>query len=183
MHYIDALADFWIDNTESVQRIFLSREFKYIQKKCGKFIDWDNSQFILTEELPPVFDADVETKIGQKPMIRFATLLIRNHSMTFEEFRTHHREQHIRLFSSVPIIQKNVKRYIVSHSLSINHAGHHGGKYDGIVEFWFDNITDALRVFIDPIYLSRVRPDEHKFLELRKCDFVISKELPPIRYI
>jgi hypothetical protein len=33
-----------------------------------------------------------------------------------------------------------------------------------------------LIVFINPKYLSRVRPDEKKFLNLRKCDFIISKE-------
>lgn len=176
----DALIDFWVNYSDTIQEIIYSNKFKKLQKDCSAFINWRKSQFILTEELSPVFDADVATHIGQKSMIRFTTLLIRNQNLTFDEFRTHHKERHIKLFSSVPVIQKNVKRYVVSHCIFTDDKRTPFEKYDGIVEFWFDNIVDAMRIFIDPVYLSRVRPDEHRFLELRKCDFVISKELPPI---
>ena len=179
----DALIDFWVNCSDTIQEVIYSNKFKKLQKDCSAFINWGKSQFILTEELSPVFDADVATRIGQKPLIRFTTLLIRNQHLTFDEFRTHHKERHIKLFSSVPVIQKNVKRYVVSHSIFTDDERKPFEKYDGIVEFWFDNIGDAMRIFIDPVYLSRVRPDEHRFLELKKCDFVISKELPPIRNI
>lgn len=179
----DALIDFWVNHSDAIQEIIDGPRFERIQRDCGAFINWEKSQFILTEELSPVFDTDVATHIGQKPMIRFTTLLVRNQTLTFDEFRVHHKERHIKLFSSVPVIQKNVKRYVVSHSIVTDDKRKPFEKYDGIVEFWFDNIADAMRIFIDPVYLSRVRPDEHRFLELKKCDFVISKELPPIRNI
>lgn len=113
----DALIDFWVTYSDTIQEILYGNQLKLLQKDCSAFVDWRKSQFILTEELSPVFDADVETRVGQKPMIRFTTLLIRNRNLTFDEFRTHHKERYIKLFSSVPVIQENVKRYIVSHSM------------------------------------------------------------------
>jgi hypothetical protein len=51
---------------------------------------------------------------GQKPKLRFTSLLIRNQSMSFSEFTKHHREKHIQLFSSVPIIKKCQTLYRIS---------------------------------------------------------------------
>jgi hypothetical protein len=181
----DVLFDFWFDNYEKALIIFSENVLSSIINNTGQiFIDMEKCYCVFTNELPPIFNGEVSTKTGQRPKLRFTSLLIRNHSMSFSEFTKHHREKHIQLFSSVPVIQKNVKRYTVSHQLMNENMKDNffANKYDGIVEFWFDNVFDMYGVFINPIYLSRVRPDERYFLDLDNCDFVISQELPPILF-
>jgi|GEM_PF-6256258 len=138
----------------------------------------NRSHSILTNEMPPIFNGDISTKKEQK--LKFTTLLVRNSTMSFEQFTKHHKKKHIKLFSSVPIIQEKVRRYTVSHKITGLESNFFSDKYDGIVEFWFDNPVDMLKIFINPTYLLRVRPDEKRFLELKKCNFVISKEFSPI---
>jgi hypothetical protein len=67
---------------------------------------------------------------------------------------------------------------VVSHS--IPHAFPCASGYDGVVDFWFDNALKMYALFVDPTYLAKVRPDEKRFLDLAKCDFIISRELPPL---
>jgi hypothetical protein len=179
----DALFDFWFVDHEKALTLFSDNVLSSIINNMGQtFIDMGKCHCVFTNELPPIFNAEVSTKIGRKPKLRFTSLLIRNHSMSFSDFTKHHREKHIQLFSSVPVIQKNVKRYTVSHRL-INETiedNFFTNKYDGIVEFLFNTVFDMYGVFINPMYLSRVRPDEKHFLDFYNCDFVISHELPPI---
>jgi hypothetical protein len=61
------------------------------------FIDMGKCYCIFTNELPPILNAEVSTKIEKKPKLRFTSLLIRNHSMSFSDFTKHHREKHIQL--------------------------------------------------------------------------------------
>ena len=49
-------------------------------------------------------------------------------------------------------------------------------KYDGITELWFDDVEAIGRLFSDPEYLERIRPDEASFLDLERCDFIVSQE-------
>ena len=50
--------------------------------------------------------------------------------------------------------------------------------FDGITELWFDSVDDLAAVFTDPEYLARIRPDEASFLDLPRCEFVVSEENP-----
>ena len=177
----DALIDFWLDDFKAAMAVFTDSTLCFLRDKAGEsYLDFNKCHCVVTQEMSPIFNEDVSTSIGSKPKIKFTTLLVRNHSMSFGQFTKHHKEKHINLFSSVPIVQSNVRRYVVSHKMIEDDNIFFYKKYDGIVEFWFDNVIDMCAVFINPTYLSKVRPDERRFLELNKCDFVISRELSPI---
>lgn len=177
----DAIYDFWLDDFEAAANTFSDPAF--IEIRDGSFntlIDKNNCNVIISKDVPTPINEENAAVSGQKPKIRFTTLLIRNHSLTFEAFTKHHREKHMPIFASIPIIQKNVKEYKILQAFNQDIAGFPAGKYDGIVEFWFDHYSDMISVFINPKYLSKVRPDEKRFMEFNECDFIISRDLPPI---
>jgi hypothetical protein len=177
----DALIELRLDDVGSAAAVLTDKQFEAAASRAYKaIIDRNGSAALLTRELPPPVDHDIAAKYGQKPKYRFTTMLMRNSAMSFNEFMRHHKERHIPLFSSIPIIQRNVLRYVVSHRISGLSPDGFCGKYDGIVDFWFDNAVDLAAIFVNPSYLSIVRPDERRFLDLSACDFIISRELPPL---
>ena len=110
-------------------------------------------------------------------MIKFTILLTRKPSLTHAQFVDHHRRVHADLFMSVPAVQANVRRYVQQHALPVELPGLPPVKYDGITELWFDDVDSIAKVFTDPVYLERIRPDEASFLDLGRCDFLVSEEL------
>ena len=91
--------------------------FRSQDKAKDEFLALGQCNWVVTKEIPPIFNGDVTTEIGNKAKIKFITLLVRSNSMSFKQFTTHHKEKHIGLFSSVLIIKNNVRRYVVSHNL------------------------------------------------------------------
>ena len=109
-------------------------------------------------------------------MIKFTILLTRNPALTHEQFVEHHKSVHADLFLSVPVVKETVRRYVQQHGIAAELPGMPPTKYDGITELWFDDVAALARCFSDPEYLARIRPDEESFLDLHKCDFVVSTE-------
>ena len=109
-------------------------------------------------------------------MIKFTILLKRNLALTQSQFVEHHKSTHAALFMSIAVVKETVRRYVQQHAIDATLPGMPPVKYDGITELWFDDVASLVRCFSDAEYLSRVRPDEEAFLDLRGCDFVISTE-------
>ncbi len=109
-------------------------------------------------------------------MIKFTILLVRKDSLTREQFIQHHRDVHAALFMSVAVVQDTVRRYVQQHAIAVELPGLPPLKYDGITELWFDDVDAIGRLFSDPEYLERIRPDEASFLDLARCDFIVSNE-------
>ena len=109
-------------------------------------------------------------------MIKFTILLARKASLTQEQFVEHHRNTHAALFMSVPVVKKTVRRYVQQHALPVTLPGMPPVKYDGVTELWFDDVEAIGRVFSDSEYMERIRPDEASFLDLERCDFIVSEE-------
>lgn len=109
-------------------------------------------------------------------MIKFTILLVRKPSLTHAQFVDHHRDVHAELFMSVPVVKATVRRYVQQHTLPVELPGMPPVKYDGMTELWFDNVEAIGRLFSDPEYLERIRPDEASFLDLERCDFIVSQE-------
>lgn len=109
-------------------------------------------------------------------MIKFTILLVRKAGLTHEQFVAHHRDVHAALFMSVPVVKDTVRRYVQQHALAVQLPGLPPIKYDGITELWFDDAESIGRLFSDPEYLARIRPDEASFLDLERCDFIVSSE-------
>jgi EthD protein. len=177
----DGIAELFFENLNTAIEVFTDTEYlTKVKPDEERFLDLAACRYVLSNEYPPIIKRYVNDASQKNTKIKFTTLLIRNPQMSFENFVKHHREKHIKLFSSVPIIQKKVLRYVVSHTISAPVPGFPPQKYDGIVEFWFDNIISMISIFIDRKYLATVRPDEKRFLDLKACDFIITRELPPI---
>ena len=111
-------------------------------------------------------------------MIKFSILLRRNPAMTHEQFVTYHRETHAPLFTSLPVVQAHVRRYVQQHTLDVSLPGLPPTTIDGVTELWFDNVESIAAVFTAPSYLQTIRPDEAKFLDLEHCEFIVSAEHP-----
>lgn len=111
-------------------------------------------------------------------MIKFTILLTRKQSLTHAQFVDHHRHIHADLFMSVPAVQAHVRRYVQQHTLPVELPGLPPAKYDGITELWFDDAEAIAKVFTDPVYMECIRPDEASFLDLERCDFIVSDENP-----
>ena len=47
---------------------------------------------------------------------------------------------------------------------------------DGITELWFDDADGIGAVFGSQNYLEQIRPDEEKFIDLPRCQFLVSTE-------
>lgn len=109
-------------------------------------------------------------------MIKVTFLLVRNPALTHDQFVAHHRNSHADLFMSVPIVKATVRGYIQQHALQLSLPGLPEMKYGGVTELWFDDVESFGRCFSDPEYVTRVRPDEEKFLDLMACGLIISTE-------
>ena len=166
----DGIFEMWFDNFESISTIKKYFDFKYLSENCTDMLNLNECNYIISEEYPSIWGN--EMAYSQK-RIKFTTLLIRNNKMNFDEFKNYHKNHHIQLFSSIPVTRNNIKKYVVSHQME---KAKRGKEYDGIVEFWFNNLFSLIMVFINPKYLLKVRPDERKFLDLNECDFIISRE-------
>ena len=108
-------------------------------------------------------------------MIKFTILLRRNPALTHEQFVEHHRGVHAALFMSVPVVKETVLRYVQQHTIAAALPGMPPVTYDGITELWFADVRALGRCFSDPEYMARVRPDEAEFLDLHRCDFIVSE--------
>ena len=111
-------------------------------------------------------------------MIKFTILLRHRPELTRAEFVEYHRRRHAPLFTSLPVVQDTVRRYVQQHTLDASLPGLPPTTIDGITELWFDDVESVARLFTDPSYLEIVRPDEEKFLDLHGCEFILSTENP-----
>jgi len=107
-------------------------------------------------------------------MLKLTILLKRNPELSHEDFLWSYRNDHAKLFSSLAVVQQEVRRYDQFHTLPVTMPGLPAPDYDGTAELWFDDIQSMFRVFTAEPYLNLVRPAEKKFLELPSCGFLIS---------
>ena len=109
-------------------------------------------------------------------MIKFTAMLVRNPGLTAEEFVSHHKTVHAKLFMSLPASRRHVRRYVQSHALGVELPNMPPSRYDGITEIWFDDIDGFAAVFTSPEYLATIRPDEQSFLDLASGDTSLTTE-------
>jgi uncharacterized protein (TIGR02118 family) len=109
-------------------------------------------------------------------MIKFTILLRRNSGLTHEQFVAYHREQHAALFKSLPGVMQHVRRYVQDHSIPAELPGFPPLTFDGMTELWFDDIQGLAAVFQSQEYMERIRPDEGKFLDLQRCEFLLTTD-------
>lgn len=109
-------------------------------------------------------------------MIKFTILLVRRKGLSHEDYVLYHQNNHAPLFAALPEVKEYVRRYVQSYSFQETMPGLPPPIYDGITELWFDTVADIAKVFNSADYMSTIRPDEEKFLDLHACSFLVSTE-------
>ena len=109
-------------------------------------------------------------------MIKITILLRRKSGTSHDEFVSHHRNNHAPLFSSLPEVKQYVRRYVQCHLTGDQLPGLPDNHIDGSTELWFDDLAALAGVFQSENYMTKVRPDEEKFLDLHACEFLVGAE-------
>ena len=113
-------------------------------------------------------------------MIKFVGMLKCKPGMTAEEFHRYWREVHAPLAMGVQEFARYVRKYVQSHAIESQVAVSGAGgnpPLDGLAELWFDSPGDLRKAFSEPRYMSVIRPDELKFLDLPNCVTLIVEEI------
>ena len=71
-------------------------------------------------------------------MVKMVVLLVRNESLSYEEFLTYWEEHHVPLVEELP----DVERYVTSHPTDPEEAA-----YDGVAEVYFEDMEDLGAAF------------------------------------
>ena len=109
-------------------------------------------------------------------MIKMTILLRRKAGTSHDDFVAHHRNNHAPLFGSLPEVKKFVRRYVQCHSTGDQLPGLPDNHIDGSTELWFDDLAGLAGVFQSQNYMTTIRPDEEKFLDLHACEFLVGAE-------
>ena len=113
-------------------------------------------------------------------MLKLDILIVRRPDMTHDQFLGYWRDRHAALFSSQPIVKKTVRRYVQSRIVSNTPAGAFLAPFDGIAQIWYDNIDGFLEYLQSSNYNDVIRPDEERFTDPRRVQFMFSEETPII---
>ena len=98
--------------------------------------------------------------------------------MTHQQFLAYWRDHHAPLFMEQPIVKKTVRRYTQSRTLAETPAGLPSAPFDGIAQLWFDNPAGFVEYLQSPNYRDVIRPDENKFVDQTRVQFLFSEETP-----
>jgi uncharacterized protein (TIGR02118 family) len=113
-------------------------------------------------------------------MLKLDILIVRRSDTTHQQFVDYWRDRHAALFASQPIVKKTVRRYVQSRTLADTPAGLSVAPYDGIAQIWFENVGGFLEYLNSSNYKEIIRPDEERFTDPRRVQFLFSEETPII---
>ncbi len=108
-------------------------------------------------------------------MVKMFALLRRRSGMTTEEFVTHWRTQHGPLIAGEPSLARHILRYE-------QHVRHRPDLLsgtedcDGVAVQWFRSIDDFVAFMSEPKYAELVAPDERRFLDMERVEFIVTEE-------
>lgn len=114
-------------------------------------------------------------------MIKFVGMLRRKPGMSPDEFHHYWRNIHGPYVMSINEFARHVRKYVQCHAIT-NQATVAGAgptsPFDGIAELWFDSADEVRKAFSEPRYLTEIRADEVKFLDLPNCITLMVEEAP-----
>jgi uncharacterized protein (TIGR02118 family) len=108
-------------------------------------------------------------------MVKLFAFLRRREGMTYDEFVTHWRDHHGPLIRDTPELARHIVRYE-------QHRRHESGPWsgtddlDGVAVQWFTSLDDFKAFVADPQYAALIAPDEQRFLDTSKVEFVVCEE-------
>lgn len=105
-------------------------------------------------------------------MVKLFAVLRRRPDLSVEEFRAHWRERHGPLIAGTPALARHIVRY-EQHVRHRPDAISGTDDVDGVAEQWFRSIDDFVAFISEPAYAEHVAPDERRFLDVDRLEFVI----------
>ena len=113
-------------------------------------------------------------------MVKVSVIVRRKPGMSPTEFHRYWKDVHGPLVLGVLEFMRHFHKYVQGHAIAEAFADTPGAlsPYDGIAEVWADSMDEVQRAFAEPRYLEVIRPDEHTFLDLANCVFMVTEEVP-----
>lgn len=108
-------------------------------------------------------------------MVKLFAVLRRRQGMSTEEFVEHWRDHHGPLIASEPTLARHLVRY-EQHVRHRPDALSGTPDVDGVAVQWFASIDDFAAFLGEPAYAELVAPDEVRFLDMDRVEFVITEE-------
>ncbi|HTO01115.1 MAG TPA: EthD domain-containing protein [Microthrixaceae bacterium] len=108
-------------------------------------------------------------------MVKLIAVLRRNPELSFEEFVTHWRDNHGPLIRDEPSLARHMVRY-EQHVRHRPEAISGTEDVDGVAIQWFNSIDDFVGFISEPKYAELIAPDEKRFLDMSRIEFVITEE-------
>ena len=108
-------------------------------------------------------------------MVVMFALLRRHPDLSREEFVAHWRGHHGPLIAGTP----DLARHIVRYEQHVRHRpdGLSGNDdLDGVAVQWYRTIDDFLAFISEPAYSELVAPDERRFLDVERIEFIVTEE-------
>jgi uncharacterized protein (TIGR02118 family) len=102
-------------------------------------------------------------------------VLRRKQGLTHEEFVAHWRDHHGPLIRDTPELARHIVRY-EQHVRHRPDALSGTDDVDGVAVQWFESIDDFLGFISEPAYPELVAPDERRFIDMDRIEFVITDE-------
>lgn len=108
-------------------------------------------------------------------MVKLFAVLRRHPSMSVEEFVAHWRDHHGPLIAGEPSLARHIVRYE-------QHVRHRPDPLsgtedvDGVAVQWFTSMDAFVAFMSEPAYAELIAPDERRFLDLDRLEFVITEE-------
>jgi len=108
-------------------------------------------------------------------MVKLFAVLRRREGMSPEEFVDHWRNRHGPLIAGEPTLARHIVRYEqhVRHRPDVL-CGTEG--VDGVAVQWFGSLDDFVAFLSEPAYADLIAPDESRFLDMSRVEYVITEE-------
>lgn len=108
-------------------------------------------------------------------MVKLVAVLRRREGMSTAEFVDHWRNHHGPLIADEPSLARHLVRYE-------QHVRHRPDAIcgtedvDGIAVQWFESVDAFVAFLSEPAYAELIAPDEQRFLDMSKVEYVITEE-------
>lgn len=108
-------------------------------------------------------------------MVKLFAFLRRSPDMSYDEFVEHWRDHHGPLIRETPELAKHIVRY-EQHPRHRPEALSGSDGVDGVAVQWFDSMDGFVGFISAPEYLELIAPDERRFLDMSKVEYIICDE-------
>ena len=108
-------------------------------------------------------------------MVRMTVFVRRREDLDHQAFVDHWRNRHGPLIAGTPALARHIVRYE-------QHVRHRPDLLsgtedcDGVAVQWFTSIDDFVAFMSEPKYAELIAPDERRFLDMDRVEFIITDE-------